>query len=89
MSLCEHGYTANWDCPICPCACGSGKPAGDCRCIAEADFYCEKDTAAAHVLRCPRQCSSCGERAGQAIVEAEADHRLLDPATAWPFPKEA
>lgn len=34
MSLCEHGYTANWDCPICECNCGSGKPAGECRCIA-------------------------------------------------------
>lgn len=20
--ICEHGYTANWDCPHCPCPCG-------------------------------------------------------------------
>jgi hypothetical protein len=19
MALCPHGYTENWDCPICPC----------------------------------------------------------------------
>ena len=22
MSLCPHGYSANFDCPICPCPCG-------------------------------------------------------------------
>lgn len=30
--ICEHGYTANFDCPVCPCPCGSGKPCGDCVC---------------------------------------------------------
>lgn len=37
MSLCEHGYTANWDCPHCECPCGSGKPVDSCGCVmAEA-----------------------------------------------------
>lgn len=34
MALCPHGYTMNWDCPECACPCGSGLPAGECRCIA-------------------------------------------------------
>lgn len=32
MSLCPHGYTENWDCPICECPCGSGLPCDQCAC---------------------------------------------------------
>lgn len=35
MALCEHGYTLNFDCPVCPCPCGSGEAAGECRCTDE------------------------------------------------------
>lgn len=69
MSLCEHGYTANWDCPICPCACGSGAPAGGCTCImAEAPTLHDNGTVTLSSEKRPRL-------------------TLLDPATAWPFPK--
>lgn len=29
MSLCPHGYSANWDCPECACPCGA-RTAGEC-----------------------------------------------------------
>jgi hypothetical protein len=35
MSLCEHGYTANLDCPECECPCGSGASCAECRCVEE------------------------------------------------------
>lgn len=36
MSLCPHGYSANWDCPECACPCGAGRaeecmPGRNCR----------------------------------------------------------
>ena len=34
MSLCQHGYTANWDCPICECP-GCGRTQDGCVCHFE------------------------------------------------------
>jgi hypothetical protein len=49
MSLCEHGYTAFWDCPMCDCP-GCERPQSECVCheqhydaLAELDKYGEDD----------------------------------------------
>lgn len=31
MSLCQHGYSAFWDCPLCECP-GCGRPQDLCTC---------------------------------------------------------
>lgn len=35
---CPHGYTANYDCPFCPCACGR-KACAECTSDTECEAY--------------------------------------------------
>jgi len=35
MALCQHGYTSNWDCPLCKCA-GCGRTQDGCICHLES-----------------------------------------------------
>lgn len=51
MSLCPHGYTANWDCPECLCWCGSGLPTDECHCHSEADDMASHADAASDAAR--------------------------------------